>query len=372
MNNRLRQRWCGTGRRDERGAALMIVLVALLGLTVLGAAGLTLTAADIRHSENVEASTEAFYAADAGLQQYMGSNAVGDHLRWKAVPDTYAIGASTVIVTPTLFSNLLGREPMYMVRSVATHTAGGGVTTTRAVSALGLDVSVAFVATAAIASGTGLHKNGGSGTIDGVDAAPTNAFCPTGAGPDVAGVATPPAGYDQVGGASVPSGTPDIDDAVDGVTLLRRTGIDWEYLTTEDSYKDYDIPPDSWPNFATLPADEFPVIYMDGDVAVNATQNGRGMLIVRGDLELNGSHSWEGLILVGGAFVSGGANTVEGSIISGLNLLLGESVGDSDLGNGSKTFQYNSCNIERAMEQLRKNQKLTGLAPVPGSWAEEI
>lgn len=356
---------------NERGAALMIVLIVLVGLTALGAAGLTMTASEIRHSENVEASTEVFYAADAGLQRYMGANAVGDHLRWKAVEDTFTVGSSEVIVTPTLVSNLLGREPMYLVRSVATH-AEAGVSTTRAVSALGLDVSVAFVATAAIASGTGLHKNGGSGTIDGVDAAPTNAFCPTGAGPDVAGVATPPAGYDQVGGASVPNGTPDIDDAEDGLTLLRKTGIDWEYLTTEDSYKDYDIPPDSWPDFGTLPADEFPVIYMDGDVALNATGNGRGMLIVRGDLELNGSHIWEGLIMVGGAFVSGGSNTVEGSIISGLNLLLGESVGDSDLGNGSKTFQYNSCNVERAMEQLRKNQKLTGLAPVPGSWAEEI
>ncbi len=94
----------GADCRDQRGAALMIVLVVLVGLTVLGAAGLTMTGVEIRHSENVEASTEAFYAADAGLQQYMGSNANGSSA------DTFTVGESTVIVTPTLMSNLSGGD----------------------------------------------------------------------------------------------------------------------------------------------------------------------------------------------------------------------------------------------------------------------
>ena len=50
--------------RDERGSVVMMVLVVLVGVTILGAAGLAITTDDIRQSENLEASTEAFYAAE--------------------------------------------------------------------------------------------------------------------------------------------------------------------------------------------------------------------------------------------------------------------------------------------------------------------
>ncbi len=186
MPNILKGRYSRDAILNQRGAALMIVLIVLVGLTVLGAAGLTMTSAEIRHSENVQASTEAFYAADAGLQQYLGSSADGSS------PDTFTVGSSTVIVTPTLVSNLLGGQPMYRLRSVATHTVGAGLSTSRAVGALGIYVTYTgtpVTVKAALASGIGVHKNGTAGTISGYDNADaSDPQCPEGTGNEVAGV----------------------------------------------------------------------------------------------------------------------------------------------------------------------------------------
>jgi len=352
---------------DQRGAALMIVLVVLVGLTVLGAAGLTMTSVEIRHSENVQASTEAFYAADAGLQQYMGSSADG------SAPDTFTVGSSTVVVTPTLVSNLSGGQPMYHVRSVATHTAGAGVTTSRAVKALGVYVSSSGTpvdVTAALASGGGLHKNGTAGTISGYDLATTShPQCDEGPGDDVAGVAVPPDGYEQNGNTLVPEGDPDIDDSMDAETLLENTGVDWEGMI-EDPAADYTVPPDDWPDFDEIPEDEWPVVFVDGDLDLGAPEAGRGTIIVTGDVTFNGNFDWEGLVLAGGSMTSNGMNEINGAMIMGLNILLGEEVDESDIGNGNKIFQYNSCFVKRASEHIVGNK--SGLAFVPGSWSEEI
>jgi hypothetical protein len=370
MPNTAKNRCIRGAVRDQRGAALMIVLIVLVGLTVLGAAGLTMTSVEIRHSENVQASTEAFYAADAGLQQYMGSSADGSS------PDTFTVGTSTVIVTPTLVSNLLGGQPMYHLRSVATHTAGAGVSTSRAVRALGIFVA-AFSGNvnvnASIASGAGLLKNGGSGTISGNDdAASGNPACPDSPGTAVAGLAVPPGGYTQTGGEQlVPEGEPDIDDsATDGQDLLEGTGIDWENIS-QGGDATYTVPPDDWPDFGGIPEDEWPVIYVDGDLTLDPSESGRGTIIVTGNLSMEGSFTWDGVLLVGGYMSSNGYQTVEGAVVTGLNILLGESVPSSDIGNGNKNFLYNSCWVKQASESW--NGSVTaGLALVPGSWSEEI
>lgn len=354
--------------RDQRGAALMLVLIVLVGLTVLAAAGLTMTTVEIRHSENVQASTEAFYAADAGLQQYLGSSADGSST------DTFTVGSSTVIVTPTLVSNLLGGQPMYRLRSVATHTAGASVSTSRAVSALGIYVAstgTPVTVTAAIASGNGLHKNGAAGTISGFDNADiSDPYCSEGPGADIAGVTVPPGGYDQ-NGPDTPEGDPDIDDSQNGLELLEDTGIDWESLSQYPD-ADYTVPPDSWPDFALLPVDDWPVIFIDGDGHLNGGNNGRGTIIMTGDVIFSGNFVWYGLIMAGGTMTSNGTTDLEGALITGLNILLGDSTAVvSDIGVGDKNFQYNSCYLKLAAEGMGGGGN-NGLALVPGSWLEEI
>jgi len=122
------------------------------------------------------------------------------------------------------------------------------------------------------------------------------------------------------------------------------------------------IPGSTWPSFAS--ADYWPVIYVDQATSWNLPGSGRGMLIVRNDMAIGGSIQWDGIILVGGALISNGNNTVNGALVTGLNVLLGQAVPPSNIGNGTKTYRYDSCNVENAM------QKFNGLAPLRNAGAD--
>ena len=45
-------------------------------------------------------------------------------------------------------------------------------------------------------------------------------------------------------------------------------------------------------------------------------------------------------------------NTVEGAVVSGLNVALGQTLPQGAVGNGQKTYQYNSCNVAKAMAKM--------------------
>ena len=112
-------------------------------------------------------------------------------------------------------------------------------------------------------------------------------------------------------------------------------------------------------------------MYVDGDLTVSPDETGRGTIIVTGNLEMEGSFEWDGVLLVGGYMSSNGYQTIEGAVVTGLNILLGESVPTSDIGNGNKNFLYNSCWLKRASESWDGSVP-AGLALVPGSWSEDI
>ena len=90
---------------------------------------------------------------------------------------------------------------------------------------------------------------------------------------------------------------------------------------------------------------------------------GQGTLIVMGNLTISGNNMWKGILLVGGQMTSNGNGTMSGATMSGLNTLLtsgqlitANSISSSPLvanppnatANGTKTFQYNSCEVSKA------------------------
>ena len=353
--------------RDEQGSVLMIVLVALVGLSALAAAGMVMTETELRASENQEAGATAFYAADAGIQQYLGTK------EYATTTDTFTYSGGTAIVQGEKLLDMPttnGDQFLYRVRSVSSYTPPGGGTASRTLSRLAIYSDGSIVAKASFASGTGLLKTGNAGTLSGVDQAPGgNPDCPYSPKADVAGVAVPPSGYVQSGGGPgslVPEGDPPVLEAPSALELLESTGVPWDAIVNGGLLvPDYTIPSDSWPNFGSLPADEWPTIYMSGNAVLGPGDSGRGTLIVRGNLEMDGNFQWDGLVLVGGYLTSNGFQTVQGATITGLNVLLGETVPSSDLGNGNKVFEYDSCKMKMAMKNA-----FGGLSEVPGSWAE--
>ena len=187
---------------------------------------------------------------------------------------------------------------------------------------------------------SGLHKNGGAGTISGVDEC--------GLQPAVGGVAAPTApGYTQTGGASVPNGTPNILDMGTQTQANAMITIDWAGIVNGTALTpDITIPGGAWPSFAS--PSYWPVIYVDQAGEFSLPGDGRGLLIVRNDMRINGNKEWDGIILVGGILTSNGNNTVRGAVVTGLNFLLGINVPIADAGNGNKTFRYNSCFVANA------------------------
>jgi hypothetical protein len=43
---------------------------------------------------------------------------------------------------------------------------------------------------------------------------------------------------------------------------------------------------------------------------------------------------------------------VQGAVVTGLTIQLGQTVGISDVGNGTKTFRYDSCNVANAASRF--------------------
>ena len=109
---------------------------------------------------------------------------------------------------------------------------------------------------------------------------------------------------------------------------------------------------------------DWPIVRVDGNRSLGPSDDGRGILIVTGDLTLNGSFVWEGIMLVGGTITSDGYNNVYGTAVTGLNVQLGMSVGESDIGNGNKIFQYDSCAIDNALNSA------ASLRLLPNAWVD--
>ncbi len=347
----------GSPSGEEGGFALLTVLLVLIGLTALASAGFLLSDSDYRVSQNHASSVHAFLAANGGLYEYLGVRKNADSTV------TYAFSIGDATVRPQKLLDIGTDRVLYRIASGSVYQPPEGGRATRSVSTTVIHTTGAMEFPAAIVTLTTLHKNGGSGTITGGDQASAGE-CDGAPADSVAGVAVQPAGYDQDGGESLPTGDPDIleEDLPD---LLDLVDFDWAGIVAGDVLTpDATIPPDNWP---TIGAGEWPVIHVKGDYTVSPENSGRGALIVEGSLAVNGSWKWDGIVLVGDNFTSNGNNTLDGAIIAGLNVTLGQVPPDSDLGNGIKKFRYHSCNVLSASEAA-----FGGLHEVPGTWTESM
>jgi hypothetical protein len=188
---------------------------------------------------------------------------------------------------------------------------------------------------------SGLQKNGGAGTLGGIDLCGDSAA--------VAGVVVPVnPGYT---GKTVAVGDPPVDSvAPDSVA------IDWNAIVNLNMIEASMVfPGSSWPTaameaaFADDNSIYYPIIRVNGDFVLPSS--GKGMLIVTGHLTVNGSTGWKGVILVGGDIVSNGNNSIEGATVSGLNVKTGNYV-PASTANGTKEYNYNSCEVAKATTSM--------------------
>lgn len=340
--------------RNQRGATLPLVILFLVLLSVGALAGVSRVSTERRTGGNIRAEVDAFTLAQGGLNRYLST--VNDPPPASLDTTITDVFGGPVNVSVRRLRDIGSGAPMlYVLRATATHTAARrydsktpAAVRTVAQFAMWETMRVPGAWTAI----SGIDKNGGSGILSGIDQC--------GVEPPVAGVAVPTTGadagpgYDQDGGTSVPVGTPPISypaPTPPEFALHPSINIDWDGIVNGGSMTfDYNLTSATgWPTSFV----SWPTIYVNNtaELLLIPTHSGRGLLVVRHDLELGGSFAWDGVILVGGKLTSSGTNTVNGGMITGLNLKLGEPVGISDLGNGTKVIRYNSCYVNSALDR---------------------
>jgi hypothetical protein len=335
---------------ERRGFAIPVAILVIMVLTIMVAGGFSLVSAERRSVADQKSQISAFRIAEQGLEIFLvrrDSLMIGKPGYTKvpgAVPDSVRIPMSGgyADVTLTRIRPVIGSQSgLYVVRSKGVETTGAYAGTPQGVRTVAQYVLWEPAPMQVLAGWTalsGLQKNGGAGTLGGIDVCHDSAA--------VAGVAVPLSpGYS---GFSVAVGNPPVDSIVDG-----DVDIDWNAIINQNSIQPtITIPPGSWPKaaleaaYADSNSTYYPIIRIDlPDYALESS--GKGMIIAKGHITLNGSTGWKGVILVGDDIKSNGINEVEGATISGLNELLGTYVGVS-LAEGTKKYNYSSCEVAKA------------------------
>ena len=365
MNNRtfgMRRRLSAGPRK---GIALVLALVLVVIMSVTAAAALGMVGGERRVIEDHEAASAAYAMARSAYDQFItnptgvlpsfaGATFAGPDSGKITFSDGYA-WVSLQRVRPSV----AGSPILFLIRSRAVWTVnrpGSTPIAERVFAQYAQWNDVEMPALAAWTSLSGLLKNGGSGVVSGAD------NC--GSATPIAGVAVPNVpGYTQNGGASVPTGSPPIMNMGSQSAANGMVGVDWVTILSGMSLSaDVVLPGGAWPSFSN--SSYWPVIYVDQVSSFSLPGSGRGMLIVKNDMIINDMAQWDGIILVGGTFTSNGNNTVNGALVTGLNVLLGQSVPPSNLGNGTKTYRYDSCTVEHAVK------KFNGLAALKNSGSD--
>lgn len=327
--------------------ALMLVVFITVGVTT----AFTRIQSESRTDQDRQARIDAFTYAQRGLEEFVTNRT---NLGFTVKPP--AAAESTRIAMPEGYADVIltlvkpkttTRQAQYMIRSRGVKQTGSLSWMPQAehtVTQFTFWREGSMQVLSAWTSLSGLLKNGAAGQISGVDGC--------GVMPTVAGAAVPDSMYVQSGGTfqtAVPQGNPPILDLQSPPGAYDAVKIDWDGIVNHNAIvPDIIYPTNPWP--ASFPSTYWPVIRVNGDLSLPA--DGQGTLIVTGNLVISGSISWDGVVLVGGTLYANGNNNIQGAVVSGLNLKLpGYTVGLSDVGNGVKTYQYNSCNVLEALSR---------------------
>jgi hypothetical protein len=334
---------------ERRGFAIPIALLVIAALTIMIAGGFSLVSAERRSVADQKSQISAFRIAEQGLEIFLvrRDSLMAGHPGFShvpgATPDTAVIPMTGGVATVTLtrLRPVKGSQSgLYVIRSRGVETAGAYAGTpqgVRTVAQYALWEPAPMQVLAGWTALSGLQKNGGAGTLGGIDLCGDSAA--------VAGVVVPVnPGYT---GKTVAVGDPPVDSvAPDSVA------IDWNGILNLGAITPSIIMPGStWPtaamtaSFADTLSTYYPIIRVNGDFALPSS--GTGMLIVTGSLTLNGSVGWRGVLLVGNDITSNGNNGISGATVSGLNVKLGTYVPGSTA-NGTKQYNYDSCEVAKS------------------------
>ncbi len=339
--------------RNRRGSTLpmTILVIALLGVGV--AITYSRLSSERRLTGDGHAQIDAHAVAQSGLNSYMaglnGKPGAADNA-------TIATPGGTAVVNLRMLrestTTLLPAVYVITSRGTATNAKRYDARTPpaeRTVATYALWTPAPLDLDAAFTSLSGIDKAGNSGTLNGIDACAGSSSIP--------GVAVPNGTY--TGHTNPIDGNPDntphgLGTSGPAGTAKDEVDIDWAGIVA-GTVLPADFVSPAWPTAQQFL--DWPVVRVNGDLNF-PNMDGKGILIVTGNMTIGGSRRWDGLVLVGGTITSDGNNTIQGAIITGLNVKLGMAVPQTSVGNGQKTFQFDSCNLTRALGHVGSLQRV--------------
>lgn len=346
---------------NRRGATLPLTVIGLALMAVAVAIAYTRISGERHVSSDARAQLGAFAVAQSGLNRFLAN------LNTKPPPppavgsDPSAVyndlpGGTATVNMKILRDSTTGLLPaVYVITSRGVYTAAKRYNSLapaaeRTVATYALWTPMPFDLNAAVTSLTGVTSNGNASQLSGVDRSVASATCP-GPQASIPGVALPTGTFNSMFPNTVdgdPDNTPvGLGSGGPAGTAKDEVDIDWASIVAGTAFPaDYVYP--TWPTAAQFAS--WPVTRVNGDLTLPS--NGNGILIVTGNLTINGTipiRTWNGLILVGGTLTGNGNSNIYGAVITGLNVKIGVPVPPYDVGNGIKTWRYDSCALARAL-----------------------
>ncbi|MFL5477066.1 MAG: hypothetical protein ACJ8A6_15385 [Gemmatimonadales bacterium] len=360
-------------RLNRRGAVLPLTIIVLGMMAVAVAISYARISSERVTTSDVKAQQGAFAVAQSGLNRFLanlnGKPAYNPAL-WPANPIIQTVnyndlpgGTAQVDLVMLRESTITLLPAVYVITSRGRYTAAKrwnsrSPSAERTVATYAIWTPTPFDLNGAFTSLGSVGYNGTSAIVSGVDRCAVN--------PTTAGLAVPNGDSTGFNHPEVIDGVPDNTGANLGTpgpggTAVNNVNIDWAAVRAGTAFPaDRIYPTQTWlPMTGASPSmADWPVTRVNGDLTLPGS--GNGILIVTGNLTWNGTplKTWQGVILVGGSITMNGNGNIYGALITNLNVKTGNVALTSDLGNGTKTLQYDSCAINRATSHIGSVQRV--------------
>ena len=375
----------------EQGFALVATILALVLVGVLVTGGFFAASQEQRMGMSKQFSSEAFYYAERGLQDALGTYTRGfldaqmPTLRstWDAGTTVITRGGRPVGEYALTFTRL--DTQLYFIESTGTVRKGGrysGATHRLGVVARGMNVDIPTDRALQV---FGSMTIGGSARVDGNDWHPAVWSGCDDMGSVAGLVVRDTTALNRKGAAHEILGDPPMDEdaTLDPASFLHFGDVDFDELKAHANHRfpagtttitslgpqlDASGACDYGHRFnwgaPTLPGHPchfyFPIIYAEGDLKIAASGAGQGILLVDGDLELTGGMHFYGITIVKGRLNTKGT----GGHLNGVTLVMsgGELAPDQTVVLGHAQVTFSSCAIERAIANNPLTSRLRPIA----------
>lgn len=392
-------------RSHQGGFVLPVALLALVLLPMVSVTGLWVARSDYRAAQATRQAAVALAAADAGAARTVatwsqmvptlpgpGDSVIVD---WQTLPDG-SLYRSVVIRAPVGVGEAVA--PRVTVRTTGRVAPPGDgrrtvVTLVELSGGPGMCCSAAFKVQSSLRI-TGPRRDDGLPDVDGTDRTPPGwpaSRCTLPAS-DLPGVTTSDATVVDLVRTGQIEGNPPIleDPSITPTDFTTFGGLTYQDLTAladvafagNQRLRNEVGPvvsggqcvtgdPLNWgsPTAPTGPCgDHFPVIHVAGNLILQGTGEGQGILLVDGDLQIDGDFDFHGVVVVLGRVRLTGPGTIVGAA-----LVRGGAGGTarSEISDGGRVL-YSSCAAQKAMEALPPAATGGGTSARERSWFEVI